>query len=216
MVKFKVPIKDILALSYYRYELSSNNYNPALNTQITITCNCRNVFGNPVPDKALTLYENGAAIGTSNTDQDGNVNWTVTPAAKGLRQYRVGNSLLGIYIDNKAELGHTHTRSNITDFTHTHSTWNSVSISNGTIYYNSALRICELQYSRTFNSGQQNTMYEWGRLIPETYRPKHMITGNGNRNASTITIDTEGYVYGRFGIAFSSSTSFYYHLVWHY
>lgn len=216
MVKFKVPIKDILGLSYYRYELSSDNYNPTPSSDINITCNCNNIFGNSVPNKRLTLYENGAAIDDGLTDEDGSITWNVTPAGNGLRKYNVGNTILGLYVDHKAEIGHTHTKSNITDFAHTHSSWKTYSITNGTLYYNSDLRICELQYSRTFASGQQNILYEWGRHIPETYRPKHMITGNGNRNASTITIDTDGYLYGRFGIAFSSSTNFYYHLVWHY
>lgn len=109
-----------------------------------------------------------------------------------------------------------HTHSGYASSSHTHSTWSSTSISNGTLYYNSAIRLCSLRYSRTFSSASQNTLYEWGRLIPSTYRPKYMVTGNGNRNGATITIDSDGYVYGRFAIAFSSSIDFYYHIMWHY
>ena len=96
------------------------------------------------------------------------------------------------------------------------SSWSLISITNGTLYYNSSIRMCELSYSRTFNSASQNTLYEWGQLIPSTYRPKHMVSGSGNRNGATIIVDSDGYVYGRFAIAFTSSTSFYYHLMWHY
>ena len=99
---------------------------------------------------------------------------------------------------------------------HTHGTWNSITITNGILYYNSAIRMCALRYSRTFSSASANTMYEWWQLIPSTYRPKYMVSGSGNRNGATITIDSDGYVYGRFAIAFTSSTSFYYHVMWHY
>lgn len=117
-------------------------------------------------------------------------------------------------IDGKAESTHTH--SGYASSSHTHSTWSSTSITNGTLYYNSAIRLCSLRYSRTFNSATANTMYEWGQLIPSGYRPKYMISGSGNRNGATITIDSDGHVYGRFAIAFSSSTDFYYHIMWHY
>lgn len=115
---------------------------------------------------------------------------------------------------NKSNTDHTH--SGYASSSHTHGTWSSTSITNGTLYYNTAIRMCALRYSRTFTSATANTLYEWGQLIPSTYRPLYMVTGNGNRNGATITIDSDGYVYGRFAIAFSSSTSFYYHIMWHY
>ena len=117
-------------------------------------------------------------------------------------------------LQSKSDTSHTH--SGYASIGHTHGTWASTSITNGTLYYNSAIRMCALRYSRTFSSASQNTLYEWGQLIPSTYRPKYMVTGNGNRNGATITIDSDGYVYGRFAIAFSSSTDFYYHIMWHY
>ena len=58
MVKFKVPLGDILGRAYYHYELSSSNYNPHINETITITCICKNILGNPIADKELELMMN--------------------------------------------------------------------------------------------------------------------------------------------------------------
>lgn len=197
MVKFKLPIKNILGLSYYRYSLSTSTTNPTLNSTFTETVKVTNVFGNPVQNKTVTLYYKGASQGEQTTDENGEATWTITASATGLGKITVGNSYNYV---------------NVTDG------WHSTSIhnGNGTLYYNPTLRICSLRYSRTFNSASANTMYEWGQQIPSTYRPNYMVTGSGNRNGATLTVDSDGYLYGRFQLAFSSETNFYYHLMWHY
>ena len=59
MVKFKVPLGDILGSAYYHYDLSSSDYNPNVGSTITITCTCKNILGNPIPNKELTIMMNG-------------------------------------------------------------------------------------------------------------------------------------------------------------
>lgn len=195
MVKFKVPIKDILGKAYYRYTLTSTHYNTTpTQTDITITCTCKNIFGNPVTNKELTLYHQNNVQGTATTNANGIATWTVGNLGGGIHNYIVEDATLTINVNG----------------------WKSTSITNGTLYYNEYLRLCHLRYSRTFNSASANTLYEWGQLIPSTYRPPFMVTGNGNRNGATVTIDSDGYIYGRFQLAFNSSTSFYYSAMWHY
>ena len=195
MVKFKIPIKDLLGRAYYRYELQSTHYNTTPSqTNITITCTVKNIFGNPVNNKEITLYYKNDIQGTATTNANGMATWTVGNLEYGINQFRVENAT--IIINARG--------------------WETQTINNGTLYINKELRLCHLRYSRTFNSGQQNTLYEWGQQIPSGYRPTFMVTGNGNRNGATITIDSDGYIYGRFQLAFSSETSFYYSIIWHY
>lgn len=195
MVKFKVALKDLLGRAYYRYELVSTHYNTApTTTDITITCTVKNIFGNPVAGKKLTLYHQNNIQGTATTDEDGVATWTVGNLNTGNQIFWVEDASIIIYIKG----------------------WEVQTITNGTLYVNRDLRLCSLRYERTFNSASANTMYEWGQLIPSGYRPKYMISGVGNRNGATLTIDSDGKLYGRFQLAFNSTTSFYYHIMWHY
>ena len=78
MVRFTVPIADILGNAYYRYEMTSSNYNPTIDSTITITVVVKSVFGNPVENKSLTLYDNGSSVGSATTNSSGVATWTVT------------------------------------------------------------------------------------------------------------------------------------------
>lgn len=196
MVKFKVPLGDILGRAYYRYHITNKITNGTKGQTNKIMCTVTNIFGNPVANKEVTLTEQGVDRGTKTTDALGYVEWDIPLNTASLRVYRIDT--------------HT-TYTNVTN-----GGWKSTSITNGTLYYNEDLRLCHLSYSRTFSSASANTLYGWGQLIPSAYRPPSMVTGSGNRNGATVTIDSDGYLYGRFQTAFSSSTSFYYSAMWHY
>ena len=196
MVKFKVPIKDILGKAYYRYNIGTTVTNGTKGGSAKINCTVTNIFGNPVANKEVTLYAQGVEVSTKTTDALGYVEWDITFNTANLRLFKIDTHTIYSLVNNGG--------------------WKSTSITNGTLYYNEDLRLCELRYSRTFNSASANTMYEWGQLIPSTYRPSSMVNGNGNRNGATVTIDSNGYLYGRFQLAFSSETTFYYSAMWHY
>ena len=95
-MRFHVPIKNILGLNYYRYELTTTNYNPPIDNNITITCKVTNVFNNPVPDKELTLYDNGVSVGNSTTNSSGVATWTVTLSDWNVHHFNVSNATLDI------------------------------------------------------------------------------------------------------------------------
>lgn len=196
MVKFKVPIKDLLGRAYYHYKLGNTITNGTKGQTNVVHCTVTNIFGNPVSDKDVTLYAQGIEVSTKKTNELGYVEWEIPLDNAGLRLYTVDNQITYTIVENGG--------------------WKSTSITDGTLYYNEDLRLCELRYSRTFDSATANTKYEWGQLIPSDYRPLFMTTGNGNRNGATLTIDSGGYLYGRFQTAFSSTTTFYYSVMWHY
>ena len=98
MVKFKVPLKDILGRAYYHYELSSSNYNPHIDETITITCTCKNILGNPIPNKELTLMMNGVEQGTSTTNELGIATWSITFGDWGNKHFYIGNATLDLVV----------------------------------------------------------------------------------------------------------------------
>ena len=196
MVKFKVALKDLLGKAYYRYNMGNTITNGTKGQTNKIRCTVTNIFGNPVENKEVTLYAQGTEVSTKTTDALGYVEWEMPLDNASLRLYKIDTHSTYTIVNNGG--------------------WKSTSITNGTLYYNEDLRLCHLRYSRSFNSATANTMYEWGQLIPSTYRPPFMVTGSGNRNGATVTIDSDGKLYGRFQTAFSSSTTFYYDVMWHY
>ena len=98
MVKFKVPLGDILGRAYYQYELSSSNYNPHINETITITCTCKNILGNPVANKELTLMMNGIEQGTSTTNELGIATWSIKLGDWGNKHFHIGNATLDLTV----------------------------------------------------------------------------------------------------------------------
>lgn len=99
MVKFKVPLGDILGSAYYRYELTSSDYNPTIDSTITITCTCKNVLGNPIANKTLELMMNGVSQGTSTTNANGIATWSITFGLEGLKDYYIGNSHCILFVN---------------------------------------------------------------------------------------------------------------------
>lgn len=75
MVRFNVPISSILGFAYFRYDLTASNYNPSIDSTITITCTVKNVFGSAVTGKELILFNDNGSIGTATTDPNGVATW---------------------------------------------------------------------------------------------------------------------------------------------
>lgn len=98
MVRFKVPLKDVLGTAYYHCELTSSDYNPTINSTITITCTCKNVLGNPIADKELTLMMNGTSQGTATTNANGIATWSITCSDWGNQHFNVENATLDLLI----------------------------------------------------------------------------------------------------------------------
>lgn len=105
MVKFKVPLGDILGRAYYHYELSSSNYNPHIDETITITCICKNILGNPVANKELTLMMNGIEQGTSTTNELGIATWSITFSDWGNKHFHIENATLDLTVTGWKQIG---------------------------------------------------------------------------------------------------------------
>lgn len=116
MTKKTIKASDVLGDNYYIYELTSSNYTPALNGSITITCIMKDVYGTAASSKSITLYQNGTSKGAKTTNSSGVATWSVTCSNAGIQSFKVENKAIEVFVDNKSDTGHTHTKSQITDF----------------------------------------------------------------------------------------------------
>lgn len=94
------------------------------------------------------------------------------------------------------------------DVDHTHSTWNSMTLSPyATLYVNEALHLCRLHFDRTFDSAGADTFYTWSSastLIPSTYCPSVQSHGSINQ-AGVLYVGADGSYGGKFAVGWNSA-----------
>ena len=110
-----------------------------------------------------------------------------------------------------------HTHSGYASSSHTHGTWTSQTVATyGTLYVNTAIRMCELRYVRSFSSASADSFYEWHTgAIPSGYRPSSQVMGSINQ-VGAIYVDSDGDIGGKFAVGWSSSRSVIGTVMWHY
>lgn len=106
----KVKASDVIGSKYYTYHLSSSNYTPSLNGTVTITCTVYNIYDETVSNKSVTLYQNGTSKGAKTTNGNGVCTWSITCSSGGLQKFNVNDTSIEVYVDNKSEIGHTHSQ----------------------------------------------------------------------------------------------------------
>lgn len=82
----------------FTYDLYSSNYNPKIDTNVTISCRVKTVTGEDVYGKTLTLYKNGTSVATATTNELGVATWTVTCDEWGLQDFRVANTNIQVKV----------------------------------------------------------------------------------------------------------------------
>lgn len=111
MEQKRVKASDVIGSSYYNYELTSTNNTPSKNSTINITCRVTNIYGQAVNGKSVTLYLNNTSQGAKTTGSDGNATWNnISMTTSGLQVFSVENSKIEVFVDNKSEIGHTHSQ----------------------------------------------------------------------------------------------------------
>ncbi len=83
MTKYSVKLKELCGTAFYTYNLYTSDYQPKLNTNITVTCQVKNVLGNTVANKSLVLYYKGTAQQTKTTNANGIATWQINTGTTG-------------------------------------------------------------------------------------------------------------------------------------
>ena len=91
-----VNASTVLGANYEIITLEPNNYNPEIDDEITITCTVQDVYGDPVANKSVTLYQDGTSEGTETTDNTGAASWTITLTDWDIHHFNVANATLNI------------------------------------------------------------------------------------------------------------------------
>ncbi|MBO5180124.1 MAG: Ig-like domain-containing protein [Clostridia bacterium] len=71
----------------YDIEITSSDYNPDINTSLTITATATDYNGNPVIGETLTIKHNGTTVGTPTTNSNGVATVTTTCGSAGTHQF---------------------------------------------------------------------------------------------------------------------------------
>lgn len=155
MTKYSIKIGELFGSAFYDYNLYTSSYNVALDTTITIYCDVKNIFGNPVSNKELTLYYKGNIVATKTTNANGRAEWQLnTGNDGGTFKLAINNRWLLINVQG----------------------WKEVkSYSSGfyTLSINEFTRTARLSLktngNTTFHSGENYKQDNW---IPSSYMPK--------------------------------------------
>ena len=180
----------------WNYDLTCSDYNPTVDSTVSVICRVTDFYGVAVTGESVTLYCNGSSVSTSITNNMGIATWIVTCDSWGLQTYSAGSKEIQV---------------NVTG-------WKTVSlgISYATFYVNEALRMCELRYVREFSSATGDTFYTWhSSAIPEDYRPSAQVNGSINQ-VGILYVDSTGEIGGKFANTFSSTRNCKASVMWHY
>lgn len=190
MTRFSVKLKNILGLSYYRYELTSNKYNATIDAtnDITITVKVTDIFGNNVSGKAVTLYHDGTSVSTQNTNSNGVATWTITPTTWGIHDFNISNQHCQVNVQGWKEV-------TVTGAT-----------SYATLYVNDAERLAFFKYYRSgYNFTNTSDVELHTNVIPSDYRPIVTIVGACFNPNVGLTVSAYGTI-SAFSISTGSKT----------
>ena len=82
----------------WNYDLTCSDYNPTVNSTVTVTCKVTDFYGEAVTGESVTLYCNGTSVSTSITNNDGVATWTVTCDEWGIQHFSVKNQSIDIRV----------------------------------------------------------------------------------------------------------------------
>ena len=122
-----------------KIELTANNYNPTIDSNVTISAHFTDIDGNNISGRTVQLCLNGTSLGESysaTTNSSGIATFTYTCTTWGVQDFSVEN---------------VHCQVRVTG-------WKSINVNNGTLYVNGETRVAELHYSK---SGADLTANTW-------------------------------------------------------
>ena len=172
--RYNVAASAVLGENYKITNIEASNYNPSIDGNITVTITVTDVFGDAISNESVTVTAsegnftqlNGSDITaassvTGTTNSSGQFTLTYTCSEWGLVTFSANNNSTQIKVQG----------------------FRTLSLTNGTLYYDNEKVMCEIAYHPT-STWTASTWTDIGTLatIPSELRPK--------QNAYTITGDT--------------------------
>lgn len=181
----------------YIYHLSSSDYNPNVNSNVTLTIKCYDLLGNTVVGNSFLLrLPNGDTVELT-TNEQGVTTYTYNCTSSGLISFNVEQYSISLQVSDN--------------------TWKSQNCTSyGTLFINPHLRLCEFRYFREgYNVRAANTLYTiHSGAIPVQYRPKVNIIASRSTNHLRGSFDVQGNIIVTSDLTGSQTVSLY--ATWHY
>ena len=152
--------------STYKYELTADEYNPEIDSEVVISVRVTDYADDPVSNMSVELFKDGTSVSASITNNQGIATWTITMNDWDKHHFNVMNQSLQLQAKG-FKLTTTKTN-NVITYKH---------------YVDESIRTCIITISSNsdFNivNGEQYTV---NSLIPSRYAPKNNIYCDVNRN----------------------------------
>lgn len=111
----------------YYYDMTVSNYNPTIDSNITVGVYVTDGNGDPVNNHSFQLWIGDSTSVTLTTDSQGYAGYTYNCSDWGVRRFSVGTSVTFIKVTG----------------------WREIALKNGTLWVNGAERICEAHFSKS-------------------------------------------------------------------
>ena len=154
------------------YQVYASDYNPSIDSSVTVYCKCTDIAGSAVSGKSLTLYQNGTSVSSSITNENGIASWTVTCDEWGLQDFRVANQSIQVHVTG----------------------WREITIGTGRLWVNDETKTAVYYFTRT---GAITTEISYANVIPSSYRPYsyvRMIAHNSTSAVIKLGVESNGTV----------------------
>jgi len=102
------------------------------------------------------------------------------------------------------------------DTGHTNNTWTSLTLTHGTLKYNSDIRMCILDFNINYKFTSTSSVTSESSAIPSSYVPPFTIMGAFTNPNFTGMVDTSGNVLGMLNQTTSSNAQVYFTCIWSY
>lgn len=109
MTKYSIKLGELFGSAYYTYNVYTSSYNVKLDTTIIVTCQVRNIFGNPVSNKELTPTYKGIAQDPVTTNANGMAEWEIDVGTTiGTYKFAINNQYIFINVTGYQTYNGTH------------------------------------------------------------------------------------------------------------
>ncbi len=201
--------EEFAGANFYNTNIAVSDYNPSIDSTVTVTITVTNAEGDPVEDASVPVTASegqftklnnttitAASSVTGTTNSSGQFTLTYSCTEWGLITFSANNNKAHVRV-----IG-----------------WRTVSlnISYATFKVNEAEKLCILNYVRDFSAADADKFYTWHTgAIPSQYRPS--IQSNGSMNqVGVLYVDSTGEIGGKFANSWSSNRTVKGTVMWQY
>ena len=177
MTKYSIKLGELFGSAYYTYNVYTSSYNVKLDTTIIVTCQVRNIFGNPVANKELTPTYKGIAQETKQTNANGIAEWEIEVGTTGgTFKFAINNQYIFINVGGYKKIKE-------------HSSLHYV------LYVNEFTKTARLRFYFNGDSIASGNQYIVSNFVETEYCPKQNVIGVMTRSGNLLgTVLTNGEV----------------------